>query len=76
MSEQGKDRYAFLPDRVRLGIGLLAVIIAWWLFVLPRDLWRALVHVATGSWHDVVLLWRGILANERIETDRMGLENE
>lgn len=70
------DKYAFLPDRVRLGIGLIAVVFAWWLYVLPRDLWRALKHTASGSWFDVVLLWRGILANERIDTDPIRLQDE
>ena len=71
-----KDKYAFLPDRVRLGIGLLVTVLAWWLYVLPRDLWRTLSHVAAGSWYDVVLLWRGILANERIDTDSVRLKDE
>jgi hypothetical protein len=42
----------------------------------PRDLWGVVKRVAAGSWYDVVLLWRGILADERIDTDSMGLRDE
>lgn len=73
-----RNLYSYLPDRLRLAIGLVTVVLAWWLYVFPRDCCRTLRHVAVGSWHDAVLLWRGMLAGERIDvnTDPLDLENE
>lgn len=62
-----KNIYSYLPDRLRLGIGLVIVALVWWLYVLPRDCCRATRRVALCSWHDIVLLWRGLLAGERID---------
>lgn len=61
------NKWRYLPDRVRLALGLILVSLCWWLYVLPRDCGRAVRRVALCSWHDAALLWRGILAGERID---------
>jgi hypothetical protein len=69
-----KDRYAFLPDRARLGIGLVTVALVWWLYVLPRDMGRASARVARCSWYDVRLLWKAMIAGERIDYSKDPLD--
>ena len=58
-----KPWFQHLPTRARLSIALAGILLVWWLYVLPRDLFRVVRRVCCDSASDAGVICQAIKAN-------------